>query len=120
METTQYHYIQRLISNSLQKVLEEEVDCSVNQGRPADGAEMRYANLTPWEREQAIQHMANKVQFNYAFLLANPHAQLCSMSNDAFTRSVKGRRRTMVLLPVHQRSWTITFSLLSVSSGCGS
>ena len=95
METTQYHYIQRLISNSLQKVIEEEVDRSVNQGRPAGGAEMRYANLTPWEQEQAIQHMANKVPFNYAFLLANPHAQLCSMSNDAFTRSVKAR----LLLP---------------------
>ena len=50
METTQYHYIQRLISNSLQKVIEEEVDRSVNQGRPAGGAEMRYANLTPWEQ----------------------------------------------------------------------
>jgi len=90
MTTTQYYYIQRLISNSLQKVL-EEVDRSVNQGRPAGGVEMRYTSLTPWEQEQAIQHIANKIPFNYAFLLANPHAQLCSMSNDAFTRSVKAR-----------------------------
>jgi len=55
MTTTQYYHIQRLISKSLQKVLEkEEVDRSVNQGHPAGGAEMRYATLTPWEQDQAI------------------------------------------------------------------
>jgi len=85
---------------------------------------MRYATLTPWEQEQAIQHMTNKIPFNYAFLLSNPHAQLCSMSNDAFTRSVKAR----LLLPDGEqwfycqcnREVGPLFSLLLMSRGCGS
>jgi len=44
--------------------------------------------------------MANKVPFNYAFLLANPCAKLCSMSNAAFTTAVQHR----LLLPIGD-SW---------------
>jgi len=49
METTQYYCIQRLIINSLHKVLEEEVDRSVNQGPPARRAEMQYITFVTRE-----------------------------------------------------------------------
>ena len=39
----------------------------------------------------SIQHMAKKVPFNYAFLLAKPCAKLCSMSNAAFTTADQHR-----------------------------
>jgi hypothetical protein len=96
MATTQYHNIQRQVSNAIQKHIEQEVDRSISPGRAAGGAEMNYANMTLWEQEKAIQHMANKVPFNYAYLLANPCARLCSMSNEAITTAVQQR----LLLPV--------------------
>ena len=100
MATQQYHSIQRLISNAVQAHIEQEVDRSITAGRAAGGAEMFYANMNQWQQEQSIQHMANKVPFNYAFLLANPSAKLCSMSNAAFTTAVQHR----LLLPIGD-SW---------------
>jgi hypothetical protein len=96
MAEKQYHHIQKTISNAIQKQLEEAVDQSVAQGRVAGGAEMNYADLDPWQKEQAIQHMANKEPFNYAFLVANPCAKLCSMSNQAFCVTIQHR----LLLPI--------------------
>jgi Reverse transcriptase (RNA-dependent DNA polymerase) len=83
--------VQRAISDGVQKYLEEAVDRSIPQGRPVGGAEIMYARLDPWSQERAIQHMANKESFNYAFLTANPCARLCSMSNEAFTIAVQHR-----------------------------
>ena len=96
MENKVFEHIQKLISNTIQKQMEEVVDRSVPEGRPAGGADALYANLNPWEQEQAIQHMTNKDPINYAFLIANPCAKLCSMSNATLTLAVQQR----LLLPV--------------------
>jgi len=96
MENKVFAQVQKEISNGIQKQMEDEVDRSVPQGRAAGGAEMFYANLNPWEQEQAVQHMANKDPVNYAFLIANPCAKLCSMSNTALTIAVQHR----LLLPL--------------------
>jgi len=77
------------------------VDRSVPEGRPATGAELLYANLRSWEQEQTIQHMANKDPVNCAFLIANPCATLCLMSNTTLTLAVQQR----LLLPIG-RYWT--------------
>ena len=91
--------VQRSISDGIQKILEETVDRNIPQGRPVGGAEIIYAQLDLWSQEKAIQHMANKESFNYAFLSANPCAKLCSMSNEAFNISVQHR----LLLPIGKR-----------------
>jgi hypothetical protein len=96
MENKMFEHVQKQISNAIQKQMEEEVDRSVPEGRPAGGADALYASLNPWEIEQAIQHMSNKDPINYAFLIANPCAKLCSMSNSALTLAVQQR----LLLPV--------------------
>jgi len=78
----------------------QEVDRSITTGRAAGGGKMFYASMNQWQQEQSIQDMANKVPFNYAILLANPCAKLCSMSNAAFTAAVQHR----LLLPIGD-SW---------------
>ena len=78
----------------------QEVDRSITTGRAAGGGKMFYASMNQWQQEQSIQDMANKVPFNYAILLANPCAKLCSMSNAAFTTAVEHR----LLLPIGD-SW---------------
>jgi len=57
---------------------------------------LTYAPLDPWSQEKAIQHMANKEPFNYAFLTANPGARLCGMSNEAFNIAIQHR----LLMPI--------------------
>jgi len=96
MENKIFEAVQKEIANGIQKEMEEEVDRSVPDGRPAGGAEMMYAHLTPWEQERTIQHMANKDPINYAFLIANPCAKLCSMSNSSLTLAVQHR----LMLPI--------------------
>jgi hypothetical protein len=94
-----FNQVQRSISDGIQKILEETVDRNIPQGRPVGGAEIIYAQLDLWSQEKAIQHMANKESFNYAFLSANPCEKLCSMSNEAFNIAVQHR----LLLPIGKR-----------------
>jgi len=96
MENKSFCQVQKIISNGIQSQMEKEVDRSMTQGRPVGGIELTYARLDPWSQEKAIQHMANKEPFNYAFLTANPGARLCGMSNEAFNIAIQHR----LLMPI--------------------
>jgi hypothetical protein len=113
LETMVQHpfiHIQKVITAGVQRLLEDEVDRSVGQGRPAGGRELNYAQLDAWSQEKALQHMANKDALNYAFLSANPCAPLCGMSNTAFSTAVQHR----LLVPIGQ-PWTTCACGLAVS-----
>ena len=58
MATQQYHSIQRLISNTVQAHIEQEVDANLLLRDAWQAVEKCFM--------QSIQHMANKVPFNYA------------------------------------------------------
>ena len=96
MSTQSFVHIQKTITAGVQKLLEDVVDRSMQQGRPVGGSQMFYAQLDAWSQEKAIQHMANKDPLNYAFLSANPCAPLCGMSNSAFATAVQHR----LLVPI--------------------
>jgi len=67
MQNKSFVQVQKIISNGIQSQLENEVDTHMAQGRPVGGNELIYARLDPWSQEKAMQHLANKKPFNYAF-----------------------------------------------------
>jgi len=91
MQNKSFCQVQKIISNGIQTQMENDIDRSMAQGRPVGGNELLFARLDTWSQEKAIQHLANKESFNYAFLTANPGAKLCGMSNEAFNIAVQHR-----------------------------
>jgi hypothetical protein len=92
-----FNKIQKIINNAMQKGMETVLSRSLPQGPAIEGNSLYIsAALPPSDQEQVLQHMVNKNPTNYSFLVANPAAPLCGMSNEAFTVSVQHR----LLLPI--------------------